>query len=269
MAIAERPAAWLAQRRAGAAPTTDEPPRLAVIAALARAEGPRMLKHPSYVLILPLGFLLVGSRSLADVSLDQLLGALLVFSAVGLFVGTLITANLAAVRSRRDGTGELFGSLPSPAAARTGAQMVALVLGPAAVAFVLSVVTLIYRLAAPDARLMEDIDPVMLPQFPLAVIAIGILAIAVGRWVQSVFGTVFLLAGHIFTGVIWAVPWVILSPEPSVHAWHLLYLVAFIVGFGALAILRDRRRPTELATTVIGIGIAVVAAIAQVPPGGY
>jgi hypothetical protein len=55
----------------------------------------------------------------------------------------------------------------------------------------------------------------------------------------------------------------------SVHAWHLVYLVAFIVGFGAVAFLRDRRGPALIAAAVLGIGVAVLAAVEQVPPGGY
>jgi hypothetical protein len=268
MAIAERPAAWLAERRSGAVPSTTSLPLLGVVVALARAEGPRMLRHPSYLLILPLGVLLMGVRSLDQISLDMV-GPLVFLLIVGLFVGTLITANLAAVRSRRDGTDELFGSTPSPAVARTAGHLLGVAFGPAMVALALTVATLIFWLVAPDSRLMEDVEPEMLPQFPLAILAIGTLGVAVGRWWQSVFGGVFLLAAHIFTGVIWAVPWIVWETDGSVHAWHLLYLVSFIVGFAAIAFLRNRRGLALAAAAVLGVGVAVVAAVEQVPPGGY
>jgi hypothetical protein len=268
MAIAERPAAWLAERRSGAVPSTAELPSLGVVVALARADGPRMLRHPSYLLILPLGVLLMGVRSLDQISFEMV-GPLIFLLIVGLFVGTLITGNLAAVRSRRDGTDELFGSTPSPAVARTAGHLLGVAFGPGVVALALTVATLIFWLLAPDSRLMEDLEPEMLPQFPLAIVAIGALGIAVGRWWQSVFGGVFLLAAHIFTGVIWAVPWIVWDEDGSVHAWHLLYLAAFIVGFGAIAFLRDRRGPALIAASVLGVGAAVVAAVEQVPPGGY
>ena len=98
MAIVERPTAWLAERRSGAVPSTTALPSLGVVLALARTDGPRMLRHPSYLLILPLGLLLIGVRSLDQVSLDMV-GPLIFMLVVGLFVGTLITANLAAVRA--------------------------------------------------------------------------------------------------------------------------------------------------------------------------
>lgn len=269
MAIAERPTAWLAERRSGAVPSTTALPSFGVVAALARAEGPRMLRHPSYLLILPLGFLLMGMRSIDDVSLEDLVGPLIILLVVGMFVGTLITANLAAVRSRRDGTDELFGSTPSPAVARTAGHLLGVAFGPGVVALVLTLAMLLFRLAAPDSPLMKDIEPEMFPQFPLAILAIGTLGIAVGRWWQNVFGGVFLLAAHIFTGVIWAVPWVVGKGDASVHLWHLLYLVAFMVGFSAVAFLRNRRGPALALAAVLGVGVAVVAAVEQVPPGGY
>jgi hypothetical protein len=268
MAIAERPTAWLAERRSGAVPSTTALPSFGVIVALARADGPRMLRHPSYLLILPLGLLLMGARSLDQISFDMV-GPLIFLLIVGLFVGTLVTGNLAAVRSRRDGTDELFGSTPSPAVARTAGHLLGVAFGPGVVALALTVATLIFWLVAPDSRLMEDVRPEMLPQFPLAIVAIGALGIAVGRWWQSVFGGVFLLAAHIFTGVIWAVPWIVWAEDGSVHAWHLLYLVAFIVGSGAIAFLRDRRSPALIAAAVLGVGVAVVAAVEQVPRDGW
>ena len=268
MAIAERPAAWIAERRAGALPSTTELPSLRLIAALGRAEGPRMLRHPSYLLILPLGILLMGVRSLDQLSLD-IVGPFVFLLVVGLFVGTLITSNLAAVRSRRDGTDELFGSMPSPTIARTAGHLVGVAVGPGVVTLTLTVAALAFRLAAPDSQLMEDVDLQMFPQFPIAIVAIGALGIAVGRWWKSVFGGVFLLAVHIFTGVIWAVPWIVWHESGRVHTWHLLYLVAFIIGFGAVAFLRDRRGPASIAAAAFGIGVAIVAAVEQVPSGGY
>jgi hypothetical protein len=268
MAIAERPTAWLAERRSGAVPSTTALPSFGVVVALARADGPRMLRHPSYLLILPLGILLMGVRALDQISLEMV-GPLIFMLVVGLFVGTLVTANLAAVRSRRDGTDELFGSTPAPAIARTAGHLLGVAFGPGVLALAVTVATLIFWLIAPDSRLMEDVEPEMLPQFPLAIVAIGALAIAVGRWWQSVFGGVFLLAAHIFTGVIWAVPWIVWETDGSVNAWHLLYLVSFIVGFGAIALLRNRRGLALVAAAVLGVGVAVVAAVEQVPPGGF
>ncbi len=268
MAIAERPAAWIAGRRADAVPSTSELPSLRVVAALARLDGPRMLRHPSYLLILPLGILLMGVRSLDELSLE-IVGPLIFMMVVGLFVGTLITSNLAAVRSRRDGTDELFGSMPSPTIAWTAGHMLGAAVGPGLLTLVLTVATLLSRLIAPDSRLMEDVELAMFPQFPIAIVAIGALGIAVGRWWQSVFGGVFLVAGHIFTGVIWAVPWIVWEGGGSAHLWHLLYLAAFSVGFGAIAFLRDRRGPALIAAAVLGVGVAIVAAVEQIPPGGY
>ena len=49
------------------------------------------------------------------------------------------------------------------------------------------------------------------------------------------------MVAHVFSGVMWIVPWIAITSSGISVPWHLAYLVAVIVGFAALALTRDRR----------------------------
>ena len=268
MALAEPSTGWLAARRSVAVPTTSGLPSPRVVFALARIEARKVLVHPIYLVVALLGTVAVGGQGFRNFTLRDLL-PLLFSSIVGLFVGTLVTSNLAAIRSHRDDTDELFGAMPTPAVARTASQLVGVAMGPGAFALAWSTAALAFRLVDPTSALIRDVEPIMLPQFPLAIVAIGALGISVGRWVPTVFGGAILVALHIFTGIIWAVPWIIFSDHTASNAWHLGYLVAITTSFAAAAFFRDRRRPITAVIAAAGLAVAILTATQQVPPGGY
>ena len=45
-------------------------------------------------------------------------------------------------------------------------------------------------------------------QYPLSVLALGALGVAVARWIPSVLGGPLVVVAHVFTGIIWIVPWI-------------------------------------------------------------
>ena len=101
---------------------------------LARIEGMRMLRHPVVLvgLALSVAFTLLNEW-------DSVGGDYFAVTGPGLLplLVSLVAANLAALRSRRSDTDELYASLPSPARARTLAQLASLAwLGTAAAVFV-------------------------------------------------------------------------------------------------------------------------------------
>jgi hypothetical protein len=98
-------------------------PRGGAARTLARIEGTRLLRHPLFLLGLALSGVLsagaAGTDGPAQVAVLSGMGAL------PLAGGTLLAANLAGLRSQRDGTAELYDSLPRPERTRTAAQLLA------------------------------------------------------------------------------------------------------------------------------------------------
>jgi len=76
----------------------------------------------------------MGLRPEGDADLAWLVGGI----ALGSMIGSVLSANVAALRTRRDHLQELFGSLPAPPEARTAGILLGLVVGPGALAVVLS-----------------------------------------------------------------------------------------------------------------------------------
>ena len=91
--------------------------------ALARVEARCLLRHPVFLVGVLLTAVIVVPSAGSDgqSKLFVLLGG----GVLPLAAGTFIAANLAALRSRRDGTDELFGALPRRGISRTAAQLLA------------------------------------------------------------------------------------------------------------------------------------------------
>ena len=182
-------------------------------------------------------------------------------------MGTVLTSNVAALRARRDHVSELFGAVPAPPETRTAGLFAGLVMGPVALSVVLT------ALGWWAFRRHDDIgpylDPFLAVQIPLAVAALGTIGIAVGRWIPSLMGGPIVIALHVMTPIIWAVPWVLPTETDVDPAWHITYLVAAITTWVALALARDRRTALRFAVAAGALALGIVAAIQQVPPGGW
>jgi hypothetical protein len=266
MAVALRTA--LGHARSGAIPSADVRPRVTTVGGLGRIEARRLVRHPTFWLgtafglILTRGVVGVGSGSSGSTTLAWLAGGL----ALGMLVGTLLSANVAALRSRRDRTGELYGSLPSPPEARTLGLLAGLA-GPVTIAIVLAAVA--WAVFSRTDGLAEHTDLYLAVQYPLAVFTLGAIGVGVARWIPTLFGGPIVVVLHTMTPLIWLVPW-ILPTTSGVHAtWHLIYLVAAPVTWVALALARDRRTPVRFVVAAAALALGILAAVQQTPPGGY
>jgi hypothetical protein len=252
------------EMRSRAIPSTVESPPPRVVLALAWVEARKMLRHPAYPLGLGVAAVLVGLPQRGSIEIEFLALGI----GVSLVIGTLFAANLGALRSRRDGTDELFGSAPAPLAARTAALLAAVAVGPVALTCIWAIAVGVMNDAG-VGDFPDELRPVMLVQAPLMVAAIGTLGVATARVIPHVVGGAIVLALHMFTGLIWALPWAVFESDLSINLWHLGYLVSTIVVFSSVAFLRDRVRALPLIGLSVGLVAAVVTTLQRVPDGGW
>lgn len=257
--------AALTDSRASAIPHTSVRPSAASVWALGRIETKRMLLHPAFLIGMGFPVLLarglIGGRgtvpSLSMVTLGLLLG---------LLIGTVLTANIAALRPSRDHVQELFGALPAAPETRTAGVFVGLLLGPVAISVVLT--GLGWMAFRTDASIGPSLDLFLAVQIPLTIAAVGAIGIALGRWVPSLLGGPVIIAAHIFTGVGWAVPWV-QNTDSGIHrGWHMVYLAAALTTWVVAAFARDRRTVWRFAIGGGAFALGVWGAFHQIPPGG-
>jgi hypothetical protein len=225
-----------------------------------------MLLHPSFLIGIAFAlFVMRGAFGSGGNQLDPawLVGGIL----VGMLVGTVLSANVAALRPRRDRMQELFGALPAPPETRTVGVLAGLLLGPVAVSIVLTAAG--WWAFQTDEDIGPNIDFFLAVQIPLTVAALGAIGIAIGRWVPSLLGGPVVVAAHIMTGIIWAVPWVLPTVSGVDRPRHMIYLAAAITTWVALALARDRRTTPRFAIAAGAFALGVVAASQQLPPGGW
>ena len=248
------------------------------VRALARVEARCLLRHPVFLVGVLLTAVIVvpNASSNGQAQLFLLLGG----GVLPLAAGTFIAANLAALRSRRDGTDELFGALPRRGSARTAAQLLAVTVA-APVALIL--LGAMFIALGASAGLVVGHDgmrhtpaAVELAQGPLLVVFLGAAGIALARLAPSVvvapLALVALLALEVPVTVWqaggrlhWLAPlahdtiaapgaWVPCAPADTLPGCdlvlgydlagmrlHLLYLACLTVVAAAAALLRTRR----------------------------
>ena len=280
-----------------------------VVPALARIEGRRLLRHPILVggLALSVWSFWVNSDTTTepgegffDVSVGQAYFNFMGFAVFPLALATLVVLNLAALRSRRDHTVELYGSLPARAHARTAAGLAATTWA-VAVAVVLTVVA--YLTLGAGRGLPVDFDgrtavpnAFELAQGPLLVAALGALGLALASWAPRLvvtWATVFVLFAAEVVLVLWttsqsSLRWLLpfassatftdpsaaFPPGPRAEShlegfdvtamgWHVLYLAALAILLGVLALLRYGRDWRLLATGGSALAVLVAAGLLQ------
>lgn len=259
-----------------------------VVRPLARADARRVLRHPAFVVGVVLTPLWVLAATEAE---SGWWGAspLVALGLVPLGWLTIIATNLVALRPRRTGADELFGSLPVPQSVRTSA-LLASAIGPAITATVLAVGAVLALTITRGDELRGS------PQW--AEIAAGVLivaggacvGVAVARWLPGVvFGilaviVVIILQARFLDVSTW--PWnrsegdpvrflgflaeptsagdPFLEVRPS--GWHLLYLAGLVVVMVAVALARDGLRRPVAGLLVVGVVAVVGAGWMQVRP---
>jgi hypothetical protein len=249
--------------RAVAAPSSHATAARHAVVALARIEARKIVTHPAFVaamlLVSVFGFVTVGGRGSSIRPAFLAIGV-----GVGVAVGGLLSANLAAQRSRRDHTSELYDSLPSPPEARTAAVLLGSLAGPVLIASVIAGAGV--ALLRSDEDLGAYMDLTLGAQFPLMVAALCAIGIGTARWLPGPMTAPVILVAQVMTPILWAAPWITVAETGARMPWHFAYVVAVIALWSALALLRDRRTPARWAAAGIGLAVAIAGVALQLPP---
>lgn len=253
----------------------------AELGALARIEGRRLVCHPAFLVGAALTLLFFRDQG-DGATLSQFLDG---FGWLPLGSATLIVASLAALRSRRDRTDELYASLPRRRATRTAGQLLGLLWTlPISIAFMAA--------ALVDNRSVVDNPSVpytpgieQLATGPIMVLAFGAIGILLARLVPSVIAAPLLVVALVATQVpgfapggavvAWMLPTmahlaqvmhITCDPggpgcdSPAYEAgwigWHLAYVVGLTLVVAAAALV-PARRLTAAGLTALALALAV------------
>lgn len=165
-------------------PAADASTRRSAVS-LARAEARLLVRHPGYLVglgLTALVFWTMRDSGTATVMSEDTFGFL---SLLLMAWGSLIAVNLAALRSRRDGTDELFNSLPTAPVTRTAAHLLssAAVLVATSTAYV--VIWFLVVRASPAAVGTPDW---LVASMVLIMAGAGVSGVLVARWVPIALG---------------------------------------------------------------------------------
>lgn len=200
----------------------------ATVLALARIEGRRLVRHPftlAGAAIPVVAFLQFLTSD--DTDADYAWTLLVPFMSVA--AGVLVAANLAALRSRRDGAEELYRSLPAPTSARTVGHLVSLAWAVTAAALLVAIAVLIsLSKGNPLPATAEALTT------PALVVLCGALGLALARWLPhpgvATVGVVAVFALVNGGGVL----------GESARGLVVAGFLALAIVCGALTLLRDR-----------------------------
>ena len=250
---------------------------------LARVEGRQLLRNEVFIvgifmsvaILVVFGFVWASDNVGARNSWRYWLALLPVFTLP--FAGmTLVAMNLAALRARREGTEELFGSLPAAASTRVvghlGSVWVAVVIQIVFVAATFATGSwLTDRFGAIDTASIGDI----VVSFVLLACA-GSLAIALARWLPNPLVALVAVVLLAFVGTAiggigddhWSLTRQLsIWPRYPDHDWafavrpswwHAAYLLSLGVVVAFVAVARQRR---DRLTLLLGVGAVALAAV--------
>ncbi len=241
----------------------------AVVRALARADGPRLLTHPIFVAGAVIA--LAGSAFFVSAAIGRPFTTWdeegwTVWVGFALFgVLTMVATNRAALRDRREHTEEQHRALPVRPDTRTGG-LIAAVLWPTTATGVLLVAVVV--LASTQGLTLDTTASVALVERVVAVFMLGAMGIAIAAWVPNPF---------VAPLVAWA--FVFVTPGDPPHAWHslaplatptsdldvavahLIYVLVLGAVFAVAAIARRRSFRSMLVPALISVSILVACAV--------
>jgi hypothetical protein len=248
---------------------------------LAAVEGRRLVRHPALVVIVGLAMgqgvqfvLRAGPDS------ERNVGWLLQVGAMFVSLAALLAANLQALKSRRDGSEELFRTAPLSPASRTLALGLSAILVAVGLGVTLLVGDLAIRTAGHAAN--NESGHALFPLFdlvqgPLMVGLFVLIGIAVARWLPwSHAGPVAVAAMFVLSTSILnppgEPPWMRLTPFDQTFvsdgavlvALHVAYLVGLMTVVLVIAIMRFGRTPMIRAWLGGGLGLCVLTGFLQV-----
>ncbi len=251
------------------------------ILTLAAVEGRRLVRHPAIVVLVALA---VGQSAQTVMrsgpGAERNAGWLLEVGALFASLAALLAANLQALKSRRDGSEELFRVAPLSQASRTVALGLSAVVIAVGFALVLLAGDLALRAAGRDAATESGhaLFPLFdLVQGPLMVGLFALIGIAVARWFPwALAGSIAVGAMFVLTTTILNRPgepsWMRLTPfdptfvtsGPSLAALHVAYLFGLAAIVLAIAVMRFGSTSAARAWLTGGIGLSIITGILQV-----
>jgi hypothetical protein len=257
--------------------------------ALGRIEGRRLLRHPLFLLGVALSLLFFRDEG-DGATLAQFVDGLGWLPLAG---GTLIAANLAALRSRRDRTEELYASLPNQRSTRVAGQLLGVLWTLPISAALMAAVVLDHSLFAAELGARPPLATVELVQGPLMVLAFGAVGILLARLAPSpIVGPIVVVAlvasqvpGVVAGGgwVAWALPMsthlihaMETVPCPGIavgdcqtsgwslsgNTWHAAYLVGLTLLAGVAAAVSWRRALPYAGLALLATALAVATKLA-------
>lgn len=255
--------------------------RLGVTMALCRVEGRRLLCSPLVLAGFALAFLTTGFGFVETSDLHEVS----IYAGFGLLVPaamTLVSANLAVLRSRRAGTEEMLGVAPAAPAARTGAHLLAVAWPAAAAAATIGLQVVFYRLTSETRGRLEVAELLV---GVLLVAGAGALGVLVARWVPSPVAAVGACAAIAVlelsvngpelatSGWRWMAFWLqeagevpsrLLPDRPA--GWHAVYLAGLVAAAAVGALARHGLRPGLVAAGAVVVAVVAASAWAQGRP---
>jgi hypothetical protein len=195
------------------------PQRQRLVAALTRAEGRRLLRHPIFLAGVALSAFIfaidhdVSAESARNhrfsISLGTAYSNLMGWGLVWLAFATLLSVNLAVLRSRRDGTYETYRSLPAQLRTRTAAHLLAVTYA-VGIGLALVAADFLYQ-GAGNGLIVDYSDRAVVPsayelaQGVLVVLVFGIFGVALASWLPRFTVTLMI------TFVLFASQWIFVS----------------------------------------------------------
>ena len=252
---------------------------LSVAQVLARIEAGRAARHPLAWLglaavALVIAFTVTGRGLFADSLRPDVLLPIFVPLLLGLFA----TLHLGVGRDRHTGMDELARTLPTGARTRTVGHLLAA--GTIAVPLGLAAIATVLVLLGPD----RTIDgwtpgPLELVQPGIAMVIVGALAVAAGRWWRHPTAGFLVPLLLFFSPMLWGVA---LYQRGGPHTawgtddylgtittidltWHLVFLLGYLTLAVAGALARHDRRAAVLAVGLIGLVAMVGGYIIKMP----
>lgn len=254
----------------------------ATVLALARIEAVRLLRHPLVLASVLLSCWLLWRQARAELPVLYVLDVESQEALAPLAAMTMLAANLAALRSVRSGTEELYGSMRLSAVSRTLAHLVS-VLPLVALAGLLVGAELAWL--ATDEYAAGAPSPAEVVTGPALVLFTGLLGVALARLapfvaVAPVVLVVILMLHGALVGAgglgaiapltldINSIPAVSAAVNGRLAGWHLLYLLALAALAACVALVRagDRRIAVSLgALALVGVVVGAGAQFVLAP----
>lgn len=246
---------------------------LRVAGAVARVEGRRLITHPAFLAglgLLAVEFVVFGRSAVDSIIIDPAMIGLMLFPPAGM---AILAAAFAATRPRRDGTDELFSSLPASEESRIAGQLLSA--GWAVAVAVVGVVALIAYWASRGPIALPSVADLMTG--PVLVGCAVVVGVTAARLVPSpLIGIVAVFGMGVFQGAVdhfsglgttrtaWFAPLVTQPDQIPAGMWprrpvsHLVYVIG--LGLFAASLAFVVRRFERRALVATGVALCVIAA---------